>query len=179
MDLFLSPHCDDETLFGSFTIQKHNPLVVIVFDGHIQAQRGEPITAQQRRAESLAAMNELEVMPPLFLGYPDTDDSPASLSDSLRSLIDRHQPKKVWAPAVEDGGHLQHNLVGRLTRELFPSMIHYMTYTRTAGKSRGIAVRPAPEMIRRKLRALACYESQITLANCREHFLRDLAEYVE
>ena len=51
------------------------------------------------------------------------------------------------------------------------------TYT-DKGKSIGrTEVQPEPDWIVRKLCALACYRSQIAIANCREHFTRGLNEY--
>jgi len=178
VNLLFAPHNDDEALFCSFVIQREKPLVVIVFDGHVQAKRGAPITAQQRRTESLAAMDELGAIPPLFLGYSDAEEVPATFADNIRNLIERHKPEKVFAPAVEEGGHHQHNIVGRVVRAVFPKTTHYMTYT-SSGKSLGVPVSAEPDMIRRKLRALACYQSQIELANCRDHFQRDLIEYYQ
>jgi len=178
MNLFFSPHCDDESLFGCFTIQRENPLVVVVFDGRIQQKRGLPVTAQDRRNETIFALQEIGALA-LFMGYSDADDDPPSLKDNIRALIERHKPEKVWAPAIEKDGHVQHNLVGRLVAEAFPATQGYLTYTRTGGKStNGKPVPIEPGMIQRKLRALACYTSQIDIvANCREHFLRDLKEY--
>ena len=41
-NLFISPHNDDETLFGAFTLCREaaDIQVVVVFDGHVQASRG-------------------------------------------------------------------------------------------------------------------------------------------
>lgn len=178
MNLLFAPHNDDESLFAGFLIQREKPLVVIVFDGHIQAKRGEPVTARQRRAETLEALKEMGSLPPLFMGYSDVDDNPPSLKEALLALINRHNPQRVWAPAVEQKGHTQHNLVGRLVADLFPAAEHYLTYTRGGGKSRGAEVKPEPEMISRKLRALACYSSQMQIANCRDWFMGDIREYL-
>lgn len=179
MKLLFAPHNDDETLFASFTMMRESPLLVVVFDGHLQGmRRGVKITAQQRRAETLAAVNELGCAPPLFMGFSDAAPPSSALSDAIGELIRKTSPEAVWAPAVEPGGHEQHNAVGRIARELFPGTRHYLTYTRPAGKSvHGTPVAIGPGMIERKLRALACYESQIELENCREHFLRGLHEY--
>ena len=177
MNLFFSPHNDDETLFGAFTVQRERPLVVIVFDGYVQLLRGEKALMQQRRAETLSAIDELGALPPLFLGYRDDREVPESFADNIRNLIERHRPEKVWAPAVEESGHAQHNTVGRVVHAVFPATQHYMTYTRAFGKSRGVEVKPEPDMICRKLRALACYRSQIEVENCRDHFLGDMREY--
>ena len=59
MKLFLSPHPDDETLFGAFTLMREKPLVVIITDSYIQQNRGENITPQQRFQESVNAMKIL------------------------------------------------------------------------------------------------------------------------
>jgi hypothetical protein len=42
--VFLSPHHDDETLFGAFTLLRERPLVVIVTDSYVQFNRGDGIT---------------------------------------------------------------------------------------------------------------------------------------
>lgn len=180
MNLLFSPHNDDETLFCSFTIQREQPLVVVVFDGRIQQKRGLPVTAQERRAETMAAMQEIGALT-LFMGYSDIDDDPPSLRDNIMNLILKHNPAKIWAPAVEEGGHVQHNLIGRIVKELFPATQRYLTYTRTGGKSiNGKPVPIEPGMIQKKLRSLAHYTSQIdTVLNCRDHFLSDQREYMQ
>lgn len=179
MNLFLSPHADDETLFGAFTIQREHPLVVVVFDGVVQGRRGDAITPEMRRRETLDAMLELGALPPLFLGYSDADRAHETLEESLRDLNRRHKPEVVWAPAVEKGGHEQHNLVGELADKIFPNVEHYMTYRRLEGKSTGRLVPVEPGMISAKLRALACYGSQIDHRDNRPHFLREQQEYMQ
>lgn len=84
------------------------------------------------------------------------------------------------APAYERGGHEQHNIVAAaftmITHEL------YLTYTRepcqksTSGREVTIL---DPSWIGKKLRALACFESQfLPGAGCQEHFIgRSLREY--
>ena len=57
--LFLSPHNDDETLFGAFTIMKEKPIVCVVFDSYVQVARGNAgATASRRRNETLRALGE-------------------------------------------------------------------------------------------------------------------------
>ena len=176
MKLFLAPHNDDETLWGSFTILREQPLVAVVFDGHVQAQRGETAaTADERRRETLAAMEILGAAV-VFLGFSDGAKVPerARIAARMRGL---GHPEQVWAPAKERNGNVQHNLIAELADECFPGRVtHYLTYTE-AGKSIGSPVLFEPEWPILKLQALACYESQIRLASGAPHFLREQMEY--
>jgi LmbE family N-acetylglucosaminyl deacetylase len=177
MKLFFSPHNDDETLFGAFTIQREYPLVVVVFDGFNQQNRGAKITADQRRAETIAAMSILGASVE-FMGL--RDDRPPSLGMLAEEFRRRYGDKNieaVFAPAYEKGGNELHNLVSRAADQEWADILrHYKTYT-TAGKSKGFPVPKTPEWIADKLRALACYSSQIAEPSTQEHFLRDLYEY--
>jgi LmbE family N-acetylglucosaminyl deacetylase len=111
------------------------------------------------------------------------DDNEPLAYERLLDNMDRHdiayQPQRVWAPAVEEGGHEQHNLVGEAAREVFEARVHpYLTYVRGSMRSRGREVAFEPEWVADKLRALACYESQIGLENTRAWFMDDcLREY--
>jgi len=178
LKLFISPHNDDETLFGAFTLLRERPLVAVVFDSFVQERRGYGITAAARRAETRAACEVLGVSCG-FLGL--RDDSPDwravrwALAEYKRSGV-----TEVWAPAVERDGHLQHNEVGAIAGELFPRVTYYLTYTRTGGKSTAGRLVPFENAwIGIKLRALAEYRSQIGHASTAEHFIRDQREYVE
>jgi LmbE family N-acetylglucosaminyl deacetylase len=88
----------------------------------------------------------------------------------------------VWAPALENGGHHQHNLVAQAATLMFqPDHItRYLTYT-PLGKSRSNCASPITDssFIRKKLRALSCYQTQIDNPNlgCWPHFAADLFEY--
>ncbi len=189
MKLFLSPHNDDETLFGAFTIQREKPLVIVVFSSFVQAARGNPVTSGQRHVETISALRELDPdgrsTELCSLGIPDSDafDASTLAARMVELLPDIERGEQVWAPAFENGGHDQHNLVAKAADLLWPGKVtHYLTYTRTKGKSRSENEVPATgEMVRRKLRALACYESQIDIERlgCRPHFMRDLYEYYE
>lgn len=173
MKLFLSPHNDDAALFGAFTILREAPLVVTVFDSHVQAARGTGITMARRRDEDRAALAILGA-PVMFMGLSDAEPSADLLERALRGFFG--QPEMVYAPAVESTGHPHHNLVGEVARRVFERVTYYMTYT-PAGKSVGKPVDHEPAWVLRKLKALACYESQITQANQVEHFLRNQHEY--
>jgi hypothetical protein len=174
--LLVSPHNDDESLFASWTILREKPLVVVVFDGYVQQNRGLDITWQQRRAETEAACEILGV-PVEFLGFRDDQ---AAIWVEVRRRIEEFKPEAVWAPAFEGLGHAQHNVVADACEGL-PVVDRYLTYT-TAGKSTGGRVVPILDgsWIALKHRALACYESQLSLdprVACWPHFTRDMTEY--
>jgi len=185
-NLLISPHCDDESLFCAFTLCREaaDIQVVVVFDGHIQAARGEAVTWPERRAETERALWELGVKKdPIFLGYSDNAVSLLAIDNHMGHLSTTLKPgDTVYFPWQEPGGHEQHNLIGSICESNFGRwegvlMKHYLTYTRHGKSTGGKEVIPEPDWIILKLRALACYKSQITVANCREHFMRGLHEY--
>jgi LmbE family N-acetylglucosaminyl deacetylase len=174
--LLVAPHNDDECLFACWSILRDKPLVVVVFDGHVQQNRGLAITPEQRIAESKAACQILGVEVD-FLGL--RDDQPPS-ADVIRTLLEQRYGAHdgVYVPAWEEDGHHQHNLVAEACIGL-PVVERYLTYT-TAGKS--TSKREVPfegSWIGLKLRALACYESQFDVrCGCQPHFIgRSLLEY--
>lgn len=174
MKLFVSPHNDDEALFGALTLLREKPLVVVVFDSYIQQNRGNRVTWEQRRDETRAACGILgcEVR---YLGF--RDDDLTVTAGSIAHWIEALGPSEVWAPAYEPGGHHQHNLVARACDKL-PGLTRYLTYT-VVGKSKGREVPVLePSWIGKKLQALACYESQWDpRLGCWPHFLREQMEY--
>jgi LmbE family N-acetylglucosaminyl deacetylase len=185
MKLWVAPHNDDETLFGAFTIQRHQPDVVIVFGSYIQYRRGhQRCTAVQRMQESYDALRCLGI-PQEKVHFLDFNDAEAWRPEAIAAALEQWHPSEVWIPLVEDGGHHQHNLVGVAGLKAFPnSRIHrYLTYT-TAGKSTStassMAVPVTGAMVLRKLQALACYRTQLEIdeLGCWPHFLRDQQEYV-
>ncbi len=178
MKLFLAPHNDDEALFGAFTILREHPVIVIVTDSYVQQQRGGKGTASERRRETLDAMNML-LPEPQVVFLSERDDRPdfSAVARFLQSEFT--DVEAVYAPAIEEGGHAQHNAVGMVAKEVFPGKVtHYMTYT-NRGKSQGIPVHVEPHWPMLKLKALACYESQIMLPATQPHFMRDLWEYYQ
>lgn len=180
MKLFLSPHNDDAVLFASFTLQRERPLVLTVFDSHIQVSRGHAqCSAPARRLEDMAAMTILGC-DVAFSGVPD-DCDPHWIRTRVHSALSHWTPTEVWLPAVEEGGHEQHNFVGEIGLEAFKgATIHrYLTYTRTKGKStNGREMKPTGTMVLKKLQALACYRTQIEIdaLGCFPHFM-DLREF--
>lgn len=176
MKLFVSPHNDDETIFGAFTILRERPLVVVVFDSFIQPARGIPgTTAAERRAETAAACQILGVECQ-FIGY--RDDQPPH-ADAIRGRLELFGVAEVWAPCTEMDGHEHHNLVARACLGLPGAKDFYLTYTKRGKSTNGRKVPYEPHWIGLKLRALAEYKSQFQPATgCAPHFIgRSLEEY--
>lgn len=177
MKILLSPHNDDETLFAAYTLMREKPLVIICTDGFIQGQRGDPITAEQRRRETLAAM-EILGCSVMFLGIPDTHITEDGLSYHLKGL---KRDLTIYAPAIQ-GGNWQHDLVGKFADKMFDNVIHYTTYTKTILWTQGkTEIVPTQEEIEIKNRALDCYQSQINLGATAPHFkaVRGKSEFYE
>lgn len=178
MKLFISPHNDDETLFGAFTILRERPLVLIVTDSARQASKG--ITAEQRRIESQNALRVLGA-PSAFLGIQDRDLEAWDLDTKLSHFLEEFGPfSHAYYPALEKDGNVDHNLISRVCDRIFAGIsTRYLTYT-TAGKSRSAnRVEFSPPWIQSKLKALACYRSQILEPSTLDHFLRDQYEYYQ
>lgn len=180
--LLLSPHNDDETLFCSWTILRHRPHVVTCLKSYLQEERGGP-SHRVREEETQRALFHLQA--PTWQQLPVRDDAPDW--DMLQSLINEIAKDQPWdvvfAPAVEEDGHDQHNEVGRQAVEAFGKRIvtPYLTYRRGHGKSRGRNEVPfEPLWVALKLRALAEYESQIEVENTRTWFVDEsLREWYE
>ena len=162
--LFISPHNDDECLFGSWTLLRENPTVLIVYDSFTQPSRDNAgCDANTRRLETLSAMNVLGIKDVQFLGISYLETNKEQIREALGDFA-AADIAHVWAPAVETNGHEQHNAVGQIVLEMFGvPLTRYMTYTRSNGKSRG----------------RACYRSQIEIPRlgCWPHFVNDLREY--
>jgi LmbE family N-acetylglucosaminyl deacetylase len=179
-DLWLSPHNDDETLFGAFTIIREKPMVIVCLKSQVQEDR-YGIKANVREMETTGAL--------WWLGNPswqqlltlDTDpQAPAKLLDDFASLDLIHAPERVWAPAYEENGHEQHNVVSYAANGVFGDRVQpYLTYKRGSMRSRGTEVPFEPKWAWQKLRALACYQSQVELENTMPWFIDDtFREYV-
>ncbi len=161
MKLLLSPHPDDETLFAAYTLLEHHPLVVFCYPG--APRHGAP---EQRMAEAAAAM---QILGCDFLLPPD----------DLESALAVYDPSQVWAPYPEPGGHSAHNRIGELAVSLWPGKVTWYTTYTEEGRSRvgePVAVLDGWETL--KLRALSCYQSQITNRGTAPHFHRGLDEYL-
>lgn len=165
--LFLSPHNDDETLFGSYSLLRYKPTVIVCLWGTTQNGIGG-----DRVAETEAAMSVLGVTDFRQWGFRDDAPDVAGLERALRDFQGAFD--MVFAPMVEQGGHEQHNLIGRLAREVFPEVRGYATYSRGAGRTQTAnEVGFEPGWPALKFSAMACYRSQIGIENTRPWFFDD------
>lgn len=164
--LLLCPHNDDETLFASFTILRHQPDVVTCLRSYVQEQRGGP-NYLKREDETVMALAVLgSICRRQQLPVRDDTPDPEMLTRLLAEIRHANDYDVVFAPAVEDGGHDHHNLVGECALHVFGGdvVVPYLTYRRGSGKSRsGNEVPFEPGWPRLKLRAMAEYASQIEL----------------
>ncbi len=178
--LLLEPHLqaiDDAVLFASYTVLREKPLVLTVCsDARVQERFG--IFGVTRRNESEKALGRLGIG--VFsdwypLGVPDTGTSCEEIVERLVSFGPGERvatPDVVWAPMWEHGGHEDHNAVNQAAVHLFGDRCRfYATYRRGSTRTRTEhEVIPEPEWFARKLRAMACYESQINLSPTRPWF---------
>jgi len=172
--VFLSPHNDDETLFGAFTILGDRPRVIVCFRSVVQAQQyGIPHAV--REAETAEALRCLGLE-----GYEQWTISDAQPDwVRLHDQIAQIEASVIYAPLPEADGNAQHNRVGLMAAKLHGKGLYYATYT-TKGKSReGRRVVFEPRWPWLKMKALACYQSQATLPSTYDHFLRDQYEYLK
>ena len=177
MHLFLSPHNDDETLFGAYTLMREKPLVVIVTDSYVQQNRGENITPQQRFQESVNAMKVLGC-PVMRLGIRDDVIDEVAIIERLAWFKNFD---KVYAPAIQ-GGNPVHDLVGKCAEMVFKDrLVQYSTYAKGewitpfevkegSGVQRVMPPDPHEDSVKLKEKALSCYESQIKLMATKPHF---------
>lgn len=170
--LFLSPHCDDETLFGAFTILKHQPRVVICF-GSV----GDYGATKTRFRESQDACTELGAdVEMLTLGL--------NLYDELRRLDREHAPEIVWAPSPVCS-HPDHRDLHYAALNIFGERLRmYDTYRHDGDapvKNRILPAVPVedPLWVRFKLKALACYVSQLSHPRANIFFRWSLDEFAE
>lgn len=168
MNLFISPHNDDETLFGAFTIIREKPLVLLVTDSYIQPNRGDlGCGAEERWEETRQALTYLGGTAIRGRIRDDALDESA-----LRELFKKFFGfTKVYIPA-EQGGNWQHDLISRVAQDVFGSAcVQYTTYTKRELHTTGnIEITPTEEEKELKLKALNCYRSQLSLGSTLPHF---------
>lgn len=169
----LSPHNDDAELFCAYQVIREHAYVVVCLRSQVQAQRGAGITYLQREAETEAALQALGVSAYEQWEIPDDTPDYEILVTNMIHLELRLSPTKVFAPAIEEGGHDQHNMVGEIATSVFRTkVVPYMTYVRGQGRSHGgVEILPTTAEMLSKREALDLHASQIGLSNTRYWFL--------
>lgn len=179
MDLLLEPHHDDAALFAAFTCYANKPLVVTVLRSDLQERRGSHVTHDMRAHEATGAM--------MILGcewdqldFSEAAPDWAGVHAVLDSYADEIGFDRIYAPAVELGGHAHHSMVGEIADSVFGlgAVTHYTTYTRTGGRTIGsVPVLPDTGALSAKLAALACYTSQIEEPSTQPWFFGPFQEW--
>lgn len=176
MNVLFQPHSDDCCLFSCFNAIRYRPQVITVLSSVKQLAQG--IEQTTRLTEDICAMGCLGLE---LAQWPEPDVNPDwDAVEAMMRELHVSGDEVVLAPAVEEGGHDQHSMVGQLADQVFEDrVIHYMTYVRGHGRSTGHQVEFDPEWVPMKYRALACYQSQITEPSTRPWFIDDvIREYV-
>ena len=160
MNLLLSPHNDDETLFAAYTCLRYKPLVFTCLRSFIEADWSNGPTWEVREKETAAACAILGCSY-VQSTMPDKTPDWEALKRELENLEEK--PEYVFAPLSEPGGHPHHNAIGEVAREVFPTVYYYSTYTHAGGKTTtGTLVEPEPGWEALKRQAMVCYASQAT-----------------
>lgn len=149
--LLFAPHGDDESLFAAYTVLRFRPRVVVVLDC------GPTRMVETERALDMLGVTEWEQWP-----FHDRAPDWAAVENAMRLTDERLEPTRVFAPAVELGGHDHHNHVGHLAEGVFGDRVtSYLTYVRGEGRSTSTAESAYengwPAL---KAAALECYRSQ-------------------
>lgn len=167
--LLFAPHADDETLFAAFLAQKYMPHIVIVYN------EGKNREEEMRRATTTLGCEASQWVLKKGSGTQ-------LIRNRMRALKKGHNYDLVISPAWEIGGHEEHNLVGKVAKEVFFDIesVRYLTYAPRGQRSKyGIEVSPEhPRWIANKLTALGCYESQIRAHKAWFFDLLDLREWI-
>ena len=139
MKLFLAPHNDDETLFGAYTILRHQPWVIVVLRSFVEASWIDGPNYHTREKETRLALQTLGNNGGAYEQWSYRDSNPPwnDIFDELLAYEDDGEIEHVWAPAVQVGGHYHHNALGEIASVVFPTdrVTYYLTYTHAGGKS--------------------------------------------
>jgi len=167
MCYLISPHCDDETLFASYTIMREKPIVVILTFPTLQGDNG-----YERIMESYKAMKLLG-SPVMFLNIPEDKFNEELLRTKLGKLGITNQ--EVIVPHL-DGGHEHHDITHRVTTEMFTNVSYYRTYGQGETRAIGFDVEATDEEKELKQQAMNCYKTQINNP-LTAHYFTNLHEY--
>lgn len=173
MQILISPHNDDESLFACYTIMREKPLVVIVYNGDQHSDKfGIPV--QERKHESAEAMKLLGVEVE-YLNMSDWGDDMDYYT--MCSRLEKYKPDKVYAPAK--GKNPQHNLVSIVCDDTFKNVVHYCTYDDDLLQKGSIEIKPTKEEMELKNKCLDCYKSQLKINPHHFEAVRNKSEYYE
>lgn len=169
--VLFEPHHDDAVLFACYTLLREKPIIVTVF-GEAISQECYGITERMRNAEQMDAMNFVQPEDWRSWNNPDVNPDMSDVIADMDRLLKREQPKEVWAPLREDGGHDQHNMVSVAATTVFGNRCRfYATYKRGSARTQtDREVVPQPDWPAVKFMAMSCYISQINLPNCQPWF---------
>ncbi len=179
--LLLAPHGDDETLFAAYTCMRYGKRMHVIVcttdaDPHIR-----PIRSMETK-KAIAQFGCSHHEWPMPADEVDWSRGREWLESWASNALFATKIEHVFAPAIEPEGIPDHNAVGLLAQDVFGDRVtHYLTYAPRGQRSRyGVEVPPpTAHEIARKLRALSCYESQITNPATRPWFfeLLDMREW--
>ena len=168
MNLLVSPHQDDESLFCAYTVMRNRPMVVVVFDSYIQ----DWCTKEERRQESINALQLLKISP-IFLGLNDK----TATETEVREALAMFKPDVCYAPS---GSHKHHEMIGRLAKELYKNVMIYTTYDGNDYLVKGqTTIYPDKDEIDLKNKMLDCYKSQLVKNAPHFEAVRGQPEYYE
>jgi glycosyltransferase involved in cell wall biosynthesis/LmbE family N-acetylglucosaminyl deacetylase len=172
--VFLSPHNDDETLFGAFTLMRYRPRVVVAF-----ASSGDYGSAETREAETRDALAVLGAGPLEQWNLPSGVDRVEAVVERLAALKQAMRTEHVWAPSIQSS-HVDHRVLARAAGIVFGDLVtRYHTYDSAGKVRRGLEVEAELGWAQHKLRALARYTSQIQHPRAQQFFFEDLREFKE
>ena len=167
--ILFAPHNDDETLFAFYQMLRLRPLVVVVTRSYRQ-EHEQHGPSHERREEETHRVCELVDVPYVQWSYPDTRVSWQHVAVSMDMLVEQERPDTIIAPAIEDGGHEDHNALGAIVQERIlrrsswttvTNLVSYLTYRRGHGRSTdGDEVEATDDERTLKLQAMGLYLSQ-------------------
>jgi LmbE family N-acetylglucosaminyl deacetylase len=173
--LVVEPHGDDAALFAAYACCRESEnggctIVTVLDSGPLRDDEGDWAARHLGCDTIRLGISE---------GRPNWDNAANALDEVRHRMMDQGGITAVYAPFPDDDGHDHHNRVGHLAAGVFGTVTWYTTYSRSSGRTLvGVEVQPEPRWIVRKLRALACYESQIANPMTRPWFTGGLDEWV-
>jgi LmbE family N-acetylglucosaminyl deacetylase len=174
VNLLFSPHNDDEAIFASYVIAREHPLVVVCFRGAAHYGAANLRAEESRRACAILGASFEQWDARVY----------EALIARMRDFDRERRPDRVWAPD-EFTSHTDHIVVSCAAREVFRGRLTtYCTYAIgvDGAPKKVTSARPSlpaePQHVLLKLRAMACYESQICHPRAGQFFTWSLDEWL-